>query len=406
MIEIRVDNVTEPANSYRAQRVKSMFNATDEQATRFTLQADLPIDPDGEWRIGVVVGPSGSGKSSIGNQLWGGGYVYSPDGWPKAGPVLDGISQSVDFDTVTAALSSAGLGDVPAWLRPYGVLSTGQRFRADLAKILAERPDRVVIDEFTSVVDRQIAQVGSGAFAKAWRRGGTGKVVLLTCHYDVLDWLEPDWVFDTATRKFETAETRKKEGKQPWKKPKIDVEVRLGGWDLWPLFKPHHYLDSGRMPFGRCAVAFVDGEPVAHLGVGTKNFRYRDSKGRSRQALEARMSRLVVMPEWQGAGVGMRFLNLMAQQCYEGRGPVGDGRRLTTQFHTSHPGLIGALNHYPFWQRVSGGLTGANRIKSSRSINSEMHLKVKGGGFGGHFRAVSGFRFIGGYQDKTEEVLA
>ena len=48
------------------------------------------------------------------------------------------------------------------------------------------------------MVDRQIAKVGAGAFSKAWKRSG-GQAVLLSCHYDILDWVEPDWVFDTRT---------------------------------------------------------------------------------------------------------------------------------------------------------------------------------------------------------------
>ncbi|HRH15597.1 MAG TPA: hypothetical protein PK225_14770, partial [Azonexus sp.] len=55
------------------------------------------------------------------------------------------------------------------------------------ARIIAEGRERVIIDEFTSVVDRQIAKIGAGAFSKAWKRGG-GQAVLLSCHYDVLDW--------------------------------------------------------------------------------------------------------------------------------------------------------------------------------------------------------------------------
>ena len=78
---------------------------------------------------------------------------------------------------------------IPTWLRPYQVLSNGERFRADLARAICEAPAQLVIDEFSSVVDRQIAYIGAGAFAKAWRRTG-GQAVLLTCHYDVLDWLE------------------------------------------------------------------------------------------------------------------------------------------------------------------------------------------------------------------------
>jgi ABC-type ATPase with predicted acetyltransferase domain len=58
---------------------------------------------------------------------------------------------------------------VPAWLRPYPVLSNGERFRAGLARLVCEQPGEAVVDEFTSVVDRQIARLGALAFAKAWR---------------------------------------------------------------------------------------------------------------------------------------------------------------------------------------------------------------------------------------------
>ncbi|WP_198039303.1 hypothetical protein [Paraburkholderia sp. SOS3] len=105
-------------------------------------------------------------------------------------------------DAVTGALAAVGLGSVPTWLRPYGVLSNGEKFRADLARVVCEAPEAVVIDEFSSVIDRQIARFGALAFGKAWRRTG-GKCVLLSCHYDILDWLEPDWVFDTATCHFQ-----------------------------------------------------------------------------------------------------------------------------------------------------------------------------------------------------------
>lgn len=193
-MRIAVHNRCTDFASYRAARVKSLFNA--ESGANFDRVDDLPIDGD-DWRIGVIVGPSGSGKTSMGRAMWGGGFLYEPDGWPDDAPIVDAIAPGGDFNAVTAALAAVGLGDVPAWLRPYGVLSNGERFRADLARIIAEAPGRIVIDEFSSVVDRQIAKIGAGAFAKSWRRTG-GQVVLLTCHYDVLDWLEPDWVYDTA----------------------------------------------------------------------------------------------------------------------------------------------------------------------------------------------------------------
>ena len=103
------------------------------------------------------------------------------------------------LNEVTASLSAVGLGDVPAWLRPFKALSNGEQYRAGLARLICDAPDKVVIDEFTSVVDRQIAQIGASAFAKSWRRTKGKQIVLLSCHYDIVEWLQPDWVYDTRT---------------------------------------------------------------------------------------------------------------------------------------------------------------------------------------------------------------
>ena len=61
----------------------------------------------------------------------------------------------------------------------------------------------IAFDEFTSVVDRNVARIGSAAVAKAIRGGTIGcRFVAVTCHYDVTEWLAPDWVIDMATATF------------------------------------------------------------------------------------------------------------------------------------------------------------------------------------------------------------
>ncbi|WP_373942674.1 hypothetical protein OEG92_05625 [Polaribacter sejongensis] len=43
------------------------------------------------------------------------------------------------------------------------------------------------------------------AFGKAWKRNKGKKAVLLSCHYDVVEWLQPDWVYDIDTNELKKA---------------------------------------------------------------------------------------------------------------------------------------------------------------------------------------------------------
>ncbi|WP_264520410.1 hypothetical protein [Flavobacterium sp. N1994] len=178
--------------------MKSLFNAED--GSSFNKEFDIDIDSL-EWGIGLIIGASGSGKSSVGRQFFQENKIVDLyEGWDFGKPIVDCILPEGDFNTVTGALAAVGLGDVPSWLRPLNALSNGQQFRAGLARLITEAPDEVVVDEFTSVVDRQIAKIGAMAFGKGWRRNKGKKVVLLSCHYDIIEWLQPDWVYDLNTK--------------------------------------------------------------------------------------------------------------------------------------------------------------------------------------------------------------
>ena len=164
MRKIEVHNRVSDFNSYRAARVKSLFNA--ENGCNFDLEIEN-VDLSGDWNIGVVVGASGSGKTSIGKQIFGDNKIVNlSKGWSDNKPIIDDIAPDGDFNTVTGLLASVGLGDVPAWLRPFCVLSNGEQFRAGLARLICDKPDEVVVDEFTSVIDRQVAKIGAQELTK------------------------------------------------------------------------------------------------------------------------------------------------------------------------------------------------------------------------------------------------
>jgi GNAT superfamily N-acetyltransferase len=376
-MKVEVHNRVSDYDSYRAARVKSLFNA--ESGCNFDITADLDIEGL-NWQIGVIVGPSGSGKTSLGKRVFGTDKIINlEDGWPNDRPIVDAIAPGGNFDEVTGALSNVGLGSVPSWLRPFGVLSNGEKFRAGLARLCVERPDEAVVDEFTSVIDRQIARIGAQAFQKAWRRGNNGqRVVLLTPHYDILDWVEPDWVFDTKDCRFERGRLRRR--------PKFELEIRKVDGSFWKYYKPHYYLDLPMPIAAEYFIGTVDGELACHLAVCPKF-----------ETLHYRATRLVTMPEWQGAGVGTKFLEWVCQYHLEGNGRRG--KQYPVLFHTSHPQLCGYLRKSPKWIQVSAVMYGGNKTKSHSSLDKSEKLKGKAGtfaaGYGGHFRAVQGFKYIG-----------
>lgn len=234
-----------------------------------------------------------------------------------------------------------------------------------MARLIAEAPAQAVLDEFSSVVDRHIAQIGAAAFAKAWRRTA-GRVVLISCHYDILDWVQPDWVFDTSAGQYERGRL--------WRRPKIQLDIWQTGWDYWHLFEPHHYLKLPRMAAATNYVATVDNELVAHVAVST------------RSKTEARACRLVVMPEWQGAGVGIRFLDAVCERWLYGQNRYALPMR--TLFHTSHPGLAAALRRSIQWTQVSATLIGGNKARSAQSMR-QSRLRTGRRGPGRAMAAIS-----------------
>ena len=370
MKEISVNLSCETGRSYRADRVKSLFNVTAKAGQQFSAQCHLPTDEE-DWQIGLVVGPSGSGKSSIGRAVWDGRAYHSRFRWGNA-PIIDEIGRDVKFDAVTGALSAVGLGAVPTWLRPFKVISTGEKFRAELARLLLCGRKRIVVDEFTSVVDRRVARIGAAAFAKAWRRR-SGQVILLSCHRDIIPWVHPDWMLNTEDYSFRRGCLQRR--------PEIKITIHRTNWRPWATFEKHHYLKLPHMIAATNYIALHEGEPVAHLAVATTT-----------GLKSARMCRLVVMPEWQGAGVGLRFMNWVAGQWLKGNNRYH--KRMTTVFHTSHPGLAAALRRNACWLYLGGRILGQSGLSSAATL-AKAHGGKHGSKYGGHMRAVQGFRYIG-----------
>lgn len=188
---------TEPADTFRVSSVKNNFDLKVEKVEeRFTGEIDIEGE---DWNVGAIVGGSGTGKSTIARQVFGEDYIEDLDYGDEA--IIDEMPEDKSVKEIQKMFTSVGFASPPSWIKPYHVLSNGEKMRVDLARALLTQEELVVFDEFTSVVDRDVAKTGSHAVSKATRKSGK-KFVAVSCHKDIINWLEPDWVYDTDQKQF------------------------------------------------------------------------------------------------------------------------------------------------------------------------------------------------------------
>lgn len=161
------------------------------------------------------------------------------------------------MESIARVCQSVGFNTIPAWLRPYSVLSNGERFRAEIARRLLSPSDYIIIDEFTSVVDRQVAQITSDAVQRYIRSTNSKDVsprplrlVAASCHYDIIDWLQPDWILEPGNPcRFSWRSLRQR--------PSITVSVSRVKYETWRLFKDFHYMSQDLNKAARCYGIYV-----------------------------------------------------------------------------------------------------------------------------------------------------
>jgi ABC-type ATPase with predicted acetyltransferase domain len=345
--------------TYRVSQLAGLFDLSLEQTARESYAVEVPAAQE-DWSIGLIVGPSGSGKSTIAREAFG-AAVHQPAEWAPDTAVIDGFGD-LPVKRVAQVLTAVGLSSPPAWVKPYAVLSNGEKFRCDLARALLAGPELVVFDEFTSVVDRTVAKVGSAAIARAIRSGVVArKFVAVSCHYDIAQWLGPDWVVDMARQEL----ARGRLSRLP-----IRIELFRCRGSAWRLFARHHYLNANLHPAAQCYLATWENHPAAFCAVLPLTGR----AGRDR------ISRIVVLPDYQGIGIGSRVLDAVASLRR------ARGRRVNLT--TSHPSMIAALRRGRSWKCVGFRKTGFQRRRDCRQRGAGSDGLSSG-------RPVASFEFIG-----------
>jgi energy-coupling factor transporter ATP-binding protein EcfA2 len=293
-----VTRSSDPWPSYRCQRAADSLDIDLTKKLRHDLS--VTVDLETPWSLGVIVGASGSGKSTLAEEMFGTQSLVSI--LDPTRPVLEQFPERMSYEDCSAALVGVGLTAVPCWIRPASTLSNGQRARAEAALQIA-RGGRSVIDEWTSVVDRTVAKVMSHCVQKHARRTPDARVVLVSCHYDVLDWINPDWVIDCNNQ---TVTDRRSLWRSHQRRDALEFAVYPCDGTAWRMFARYHYL-SDRLPGGSACYGLWHGADQIGFCAASIYVPPRKSMPTLRH-----LNRLVIHPDYAGLGLGLPFSTTVA----------------------------------------------------------------------------------------------
>lgn len=334
MQSVDVIKTTPMSKTFRAQQIKGSFDFQDNEiVSKFSITLDLDFD----WNVGLIIGSSGTGKTTIAKKLFGDvvcDFEY------KGLSVVDDMPKDKTVSDITAVFSSVGFSSVPSWLKPYHVLSNGEKARVDLARMLLQTSETDVIayDEFTSYLDRVVAQTCCRSVEKVIRRERK-KFVGISCHSDIKDFMEPDWVIDMDSSTF----TRFPRGSLCRKK--INVELWRGNKPkkIWNVLGKYHYLSYEHAQTCDYLAASVDGR-IAGI-VSWRRFPHPKVKNIMMG------HRLVVHPDFQGLGLASLLLNRAGALLEQS----GDRLVLTSSSFS----VKTLIERSPFWRFTRQGRTSA-----------------------------------------------
>jgi len=345
-----------PSVSFRCQKAANSLDIDVKK--KLTHEMEITCDIESDYSIGLILGASGSGKTTLAKKMFGDNIFDAQIDSDKT--IIDLLPDEWTYDQCAEALSGIGLSSVNTWIRPIKTLSNGQKARCEGAYLMTKAGPEcpTVIDEWTSVVDRTVAKVMSHSIQKFARRNKK-KLILLSCHYDVVDWLNPDWVIDCNNKTWQDRRSLRPDDRK--RKELLEFEIREVDRSTWPMFSKYHYL-SDKMAGGK---NYTFGLFHGENQIGFQ--AYSNYVPRRKNALIIfHSNRVVVHPDYAGLGLGIKFVNETAKIM------ALKGYRIMTKF-SSIP-MFKSHNRDPNWKL----------IRTDRQIGI-LKAKVKKGSTGRRF---------------------
>lgn len=334
-------------NDKYTEYIYEAFDIQNKEESNVIVEANLEHLPK-DWNIGVVYGGSGTGKTTILKNYF--KKEMDKSYFDNSKSLISNFDWLEPKDA-TFLLSAMGLSSVPTWLRPFNTLSNGEQYRANLAYIVgsAKENEVILIDEYTSVVDRDVAKAMSNALQKYIRRTNK-RIVLASCHFDIMEWLQPDWIYSPSKGRLEIA--------SQLRQPTIELSIFRCRYETWNLFKQHHYLTEDLNLASKSFVITWNDKPIAFIGV------LPFPNGSFKNAF--RITRLVILPDFQGLGIGLKILNYISSLY------LTDNK--TMYIRTSNPALYLGLQKNNDWFEC--GNSGKDRKGEVMFSNSEKSNRI------------------------------
>lgn len=175
----------------RTLAVTEAFGLALDEHKHFVIydNAELKID---DKDIVYITGESGSGKSVLLRALrrdLGDEAIDLAEIQPEPDkPIIDTVGRNLT--EALELLSRAGLNDAFLFVKRFGELSDGQKYRYKIAKLMESHKQWWFADEFCSVLDRDTAKIVAFNIQKIARQLGRA-VVVATTHTDLFEDLKP-----------------------------------------------------------------------------------------------------------------------------------------------------------------------------------------------------------------------
>lgn len=236
MIHTKVDLHIPPLNSSSkvCEDIIKTFGLSEEGWMESLSNLDIPKDG-----VILITGASGVGKSLLLKDI---SRHFSnirkiPNDIDKEKSIAEIISYG-DAGEVIRYLSKFGLGEPRILIGPFSHLSDGQKERFLIALALLQGVGPLILDEFTTRLDRRTALIVAMNLGKILR-SNKQSAFIASCHDDIVDFLNPDIHIKLCSNGKHRIVNKKPKSTNILKS--LEIKIKKGSIDDYKKLSRYHY---------------------------------------------------------------------------------------------------------------------------------------------------------------------